>query len=300
MILFLTAVLLIISFPAHAWGPATHLEYADQALGSLALFAPMVKKLISKYKNHFFYGVVAADITLGKNLRGYLYNCHNWKVALDLLHSKAQKDTQKAFMYGYLGHLAADTVAHNFFVPYKLIRSWNTKLLNHVYWEMRFDLSVPEKYWEMMGQFKDSCYKEDDQVLDGYLKRTFFSFKTNKQIFNGLIVLQRIRHYKVMAEKYATRTVWQIDKQDISNYKAMAINAMVDFLKNQEKSYCMKADPTGKLKFLYARDCIRQLRIMKRTQKITPVLETQILSDIKSKMREGIYELVTLPVVLHY
>lgn len=300
MIFYLTIVFLFMSLPANAWGPATHLEYADQALGSLSLFAPIVKKLISRFKNHFFYGVVAADITLGKNLRGYLYNCHNWKVALDLLDSRAQKDSQKAFMYGYLGHLAADTVAHNFFVPYKLIRSWDTKLLNHVYWEMRFDLSVPDQYWNMMGQFKDSCYLEDDEVLEGYLKRTFFSFKTNKKIFDGLIVLQRMQQYKTMAQKYASFSAWQIRQDDVEMYKKLAITAMINFFKKQEHSFCLQADPTGKLKFLYARDCIRQLRILKRSKKIDAPLETRILSDIKQKLAEGIYEPVTMPVVLNY
>lgn len=296
---FLLAFTSLVLLPslAHAWGPVTHLEYAGHALSSLAIFAPLVKKLISKYQDHFLYGVVAADITLGKDLRGYLYNCHNWEVAFDLLEDKAKKDHERAFMLGYLGHLAADTVAHNFFVPFKMIRSWNTKLLNHVYWEMRFDLSVPEKYWKMMGEFKNSRYADDDALLEGHLKRTIFSFKTNKTIFNSLLMIQRLRHYKKFAHKYAAKSIWTISEEDIKIYKKLAVEAMIDFLKNPQKSYCLKADPTGKLKILYAREIIKQLRHASKQGFLADLVHMNIFLSIKKQMKAGIYRPVTLPFI---
>lgn len=298
MILFL--VLFLTSSVAHAWGPATHLEYAGHALNSLALFAPLVKKLISKHQDHFLYGVVAADITLGKDLRGYLYNCHNWKVAYDLFENKAKDNCQKAFMLGYLAHLAADTVAHNFFIPYKMIRSWNTKLLNHVYWEMRFDLSVADKYWKMMGSFKDERYAKDDALLEGHLKRTFFSFRTNKKIFNSLLMIQKLKHYKKLALTYASKSVWKLSEQDIKNYKKLAIASMIDFLTNFEKSYCLNADPTGKLKIVYARDMVAQLRQASKGGTLTQKGEHHFLQDVKKQFSAGIYELVTFPILQNY
>lgn len=40
--------------------------------------------------------------------------------------------------------------------------------MNRVYWEMRFDLSVPEKYWKMIGEFQDPKYAADDSLLEGH------------------------------------------------------------------------------------------------------------------------------------
>lgn len=300
MLFLLFFFFLLFPFSAYAWGPVTHLEYAGHSLGYLALFAPWVKKLVSRYEDHFLYGTVAADITLGKNARGYLYNCHNWRVAFELLEHKAKQDHQRAFMLGYLGHLSADTVAHNFFVPFKMVRSWNTKLLNHVYWEMRFDLSVPEKYWKMIGTFKDPKYAADDSLLEGHLKRTFFSFRTNKKIFNSLLVIQRMKHYKKLAHIYSKLSNWKIAEEDLHVYKKMAGEAMVNFLKNPEKSYCLKADPTGKLKIMYARDTVRQIRHAAKTFHLKEKGTAEFLAEVKKSLKNGIYEPVSYPQIENF
>lgn len=290
--LIISVCLLILFIPTsvYAWGPATHLEYASRALEGLALFPPAIRLLLTRHEDHFLYGSVAADITIGKGLRGYLYNCHNWQVALDLFHNKTRNDSQKAFMLGYLGHLAADTVAHNFFVPYKLIRSWNSRLLKHVYWEMRMDLSVPEKYWHMMEKFADNRFLQDDKLLEDSLKRTFFSFKTNKKIFNSLLILQRLRHYKNLAERYAKRSVWKLTDADIKNYKQLAQKSVADFLTHFEKSYCLKADPTGKTRMVFARHWVRTLREAHRRKKLPHLAAEKILHGLKQDLQKSIYD----------
>lgn len=286
----ITAVLLaMIPHSAWAWGPATHLEYASNALLEIAAFAPAVKALLSRYSDHFLYGSVAADITLGKGIRGYLYNCHNWQVAFDIFHKQAKKDHQKAFMLGYLGHLAVDTVSHNLFVPYKMVRSWNTKLLKHVYWEMRMDLSVPEKYWELMEKFTTSSFEDDDALLEGSLKRMFFSFKTSKKIFNSLLVLQRMRHYKTMAVTVADKSEYKLDPHDIADYKKLAQASIIDFLKNFENSFCLKADPTGRARMADARLLVSQLRQAKLKGELNHESEAKILTQTKQRFREMLY-----------
>lgn len=299
LFLILVAVLLLPA-EAYAWGPATHMEYAHHALTAIALFSPAVKKLLQQYSDHFLYGTVAADITLGKNLKGYLYNCHNWQVALDIYNNRAKHDHQKAFMLGYMGHLAADTVAHNFFVPFKIIRSWKTKLLKHVYWEIRMDLSVDPHHWKSLEHFATNPFTEDDALLEGHLKRTFFSFRTNKKIFNSLLMLQQLDHYKNFVSQVADDPDWVLAPEDILTYKTLAKNALVDFLTHLEKSYCLNADPTGKIRLHYARDVAHDLKDANRMGILTPEIEKQILKDIKLQMKEGLYEPKPLPIVRDY
>ncbi|MBI2339647.1 MAG: zinc dependent phospholipase C family protein [Deltaproteobacteria bacterium] len=293
-------ILVLMPHDAFAWGPATHLEYAHRALASLALFPPLVRKLLVKYEDDYLYGSVAADITVGKGFTEYLYNCHNWRVAFELFHKKAVKDHEKAFMLGYLVHLAADTVAHNFFVPFKLIRSWSARFLKHIYWEMRMDLTVPAKYWDMTHHFSKNNFVEDDRLLQGHLKRTLFSFNTNKKIFNGLLIAQRLKHWRIVVQNMGRRSAWRLIDSDVVHYKNLALKAAVDLLTRIEDSYVLKADPTGKLKILYARDMVKKIRRTDKTGELGREGKDRLLNDIKKRLEAGIYEPVTLPIMENY
>ena len=49
------------------------------------------------------------------------------------IYDKARDEALKSFALGYLAHLAADTVAHNFFVPRYLIIASRTSGVGHSY-----------------------------------------------------------------------------------------------------------------------------------------------------------------------
>lgn len=300
IILCLLIYLLISPGNAYAWGPATHLEFANHALYSIGLFVPLVKKLLAKYPDHFLYGSVAADITIGKGLRGYLNNCHNWYVASDIYHSKAKKHPQKAFMLGYLAHLAADTVAHNFFIPFKMIKSWRILLLNHVYWEMRMDLTVPEKYLKVIEKLKGDDFADDDKLLENHLKRTIFSFRTNKKIFNNLLLLNRVKNYRKMARAVTGKSTLRFSKGDIRNYKNLAARSVVNFLSSPKKFINSQPDPTGKLKILYAKETAKKLKRAKKKGKLSEKAERRFLRDVKKQFKIGLHEPVTLPDIENY
>ena len=68
----------------------------------------------------------------------FVHHCHNWRVGFNVLH-EAREGAQKAFAWGFLAHLAADTVAHNYYVPWKLVSSFNKLRTGHAYWELRYD-----------------------------------------------------------------------------------------------------------------------------------------------------------------
>src|SRR4030065_2545752 len=101
---------------ADPWGPATHLELGNAILNNTGLLSAPARALIEAFPFDFLYGNISADIVIGKNLVEELKHCHNWKVGFKLL-KKAESDSQRAFVYGYLSHLAADTIAHNHFIP---------------------------------------------------------------------------------------------------------------------------------------------------------------------------------------
>src|SRR5512133_2684217 len=110
--------LLVLFLPseAHAWGPLAHLSFSAQALASLGAVQPSMRGLLQDFGHDFLYGSLAADIVVGKNMARYVYHCHNWRVGFNVF-KQARPGAEQAFSLGFLSHLAADTVAHNYFVP---------------------------------------------------------------------------------------------------------------------------------------------------------------------------------------
>ena len=110
----------------------------------------------------------------------------------------AKSAREESFICGYLSHLAADTIAHNHFVPYHLARYARTKGLGHLYWEMTADRFVPTSRWARVTDLKsqDALFELDDLVNRTVPKKAL-SMRTNKMIFNHVLLVserERWRH----------------------------------------------------------------------------------------------------------
>ncbi len=297
MIFYFFVVLIYYFFSpsdAYAWGPGAHLEYALNALSQIALLAPAVRSLLKKYPNDFLYGNLAADIILGKKFAGQLYHCHHWEVAFPLI-EQAADERQKAFMYGYLTHLSVDTVAHNYFVPYYIIKSYEAYTLRHTYWEMRFDLKMSPKVWTVLRELAEGDYHKNDVLLSRSLKKALFSFRTNKKIFDSLLLLQRMNRWQKAAQSMAARSSYPLPDEDVNEFRSLAFTMSVDFLKNLQKSKVLQANPTGKLKLLYAKEMVTKLRKYRNRNLLSSEQADQFIAKVKKALKEGIYKPVELP-----
>lgn len=295
------AVSFVILFPTavFAWGPAMHLEYGIGALALASSFLPWIAALIGQYRNDFLYGCIAADITLGKKFVHYNYHCHNWKVALRLFHS-VQEEHHKAFMLGYLSHLAADTVSHNYFVPFYSIKSFRMASHRHTFWEICMDVHADPHIIEMGELFKDDYYLRHDRLLEQELRRTLFSFKTNKRIFNTLLALQRMRRYREMSRNWASRSEYSLSLEEAALFKGLCQDAICDLFRHFEGAACLGADPTGRLKILFARETVKGLRRYHRAGRLSKEGEQQLMQDLDAALRQGLFESVVLPQLEDY
>lgn len=294
--LFAFFVYFLLPEPAYAWGPGAHMTYALHALAQGALLAPPIRAALKKFPDVFLYGTIAADIILGKKFAGDLYHCHHWDVALPLL-ERCEDEREQAFVYGYLGHLSVDTVAHNFYVPFKIIRSFETVTLRHTYWEMRFDLKMDPKVWDILEEVGSHDYTDLDRFLERSLKRTIFSFKTNKHIFDSLLLVQRANKWRRAAEMLARNSEYKLQDQDVTQYRDLAQEVLVEFFKNPEEARVLRADPAGQLKLLYAKEMVKDLRSYTRRGLIGKTQARDLIAEIKGSLREGIYKPVDLPVI---
>src|SRR5215212_2860980 len=117
-------VVLIVPATAHAWGPLAHLSFSAQALAELPATASPLRGVLGGLANEFLYGSLAADIVVGKNLARWAHHCHNWKTGFRVL-AATRSHAERAFAWGFLAHLAADTVAHNYYVPWKTVTAFH-------------------------------------------------------------------------------------------------------------------------------------------------------------------------------
>ncbi len=182
MIKLLLFVLLFIIVPerAFAWGPLTHLYLGNEIFNLSALLPATLFELLLSYKDDFLYGNLMADIIFGKKYLIEHKNPHSWDVAFELMDS-VKDDSGRAFVYGYMSHLAADTVAHELFAK--------TYLKAHSILELNSDSMVGRKYWLMAISLERRLKNRHDNLLKSTLESPLFSYRTNKKIFKGMILL---------------------------------------------------------------------------------------------------------------
>jgi len=289
MILMIIAVAaILLPTDALAWGGGIHLQLGSQILAGLDALPGDMAALLSAHPKDFLYGCLAPDFTLGKKYTHYLLHCHRWGIGRTLL-KEAKTDHQKACAYGYLSHLAADTVAHNYYVPYKIIRSFPTITMKHTYWEMRFEAFVEKEIWELARMICREDRSANDALLRNVLTTTLFSFGTNKRIFNSIMVLSRMEKIQKVVQALSSKSRYQLAEADRDEYMRLARAAMFDFLQRPDESKFLKMDPTGE-KALAVADALRKhLRLRLKSGFMSKEEGFREVDGIRSTLRNSLY-----------
>ena len=288
--IYLLIVLAAILLPtdALAWGGGIHMQLGVQVLAHPELLAGDIATLLTAHPKDFLYGCLAPDITVGKKYTHYLLHCHRWGIGKTLL-KEAKTDHQRACAYGYLCHLAADTVAHNYFVPYKIIRSFATITMKHAYWEMRFEEFVEKDVWRKAHAVCRANQHGNDQLLRNVLTTTIFSFGTNKRIFNSIMMLSRVERLQKVMQTLSSRSRYQLADSDRDEYMALAREAIFDFLHDPDASKFLRVDPTGE-KALAAADIVRKkLRLRYKSGFMSKEEGFREVEAVRSTLRNSLH-----------
>ncbi|MDH4161735.1 MAG: zinc dependent phospholipase C family protein [Nitrospirota bacterium] len=180
ILLYILGLLLVPSL-SFAWGPLTHMYLGNELFSYGPLIPAGIYALIKKYRQDFLYGNLMADSIIGKKYLPEDKSSHSWEVALRLL-SQAETDAEKAFAYGYLSHLAADTVAHE-------ILTEDMQNMEHTWAELKADSMIKKTYWVQSVTFSKAVQRRNDLFMESALDRYLFSFKTNKRIYKSVVFL---------------------------------------------------------------------------------------------------------------
>ena len=270
-----------------AWGIGVHLQTGSWILDNLALLPRPISAILSSFPHDYLYGCISADITLGKKYTHYLKHCHSWLMGRRILDA-ATDDAQRACAYGYLSHLAADSIAHSYFVPFKLIRTYNTVMLKHAYWEMRFEAHVDPQVWPLARTIARKDFSANDALMRNILSDTIFSFGTNKRIFSSLLLLNRLQQWQKMLRSLSNSSKWSIPLEDREEYIGLAQEATLSILTDMDNSPYLNADPTGERAISAANMIRKNMHLLWLDGKIKEADMVEILGQMRQKLRQGI------------
>jgi len=223
---------------AEAWGPLTHLYLGSQVIELGAGIIPSgIYLLVKRFRRDFLYGNLSADIILGRRFQESRKNSHNWDIAWKLIGS-AETERQKAFAYGYLTHLSADTVVHNL--------DTSSIPFGHSLIEMKSDSIVDKSHRKTLKSLDRFIQTKNDELLESVLESVFFSFKTNKRIFKGVLLLSRLPSYRPISNLIHNRLTYEIPVMYIQNFHRESLERMFDLLIEGERSGVLKKHPLGR------------------------------------------------------
>jgi zinc dependent phospholipase C len=284
--------------PALAWGPAAHLDYGLFVLREAGLLAPALRGLLLHYSDDYLYGCVAADIVVGKNFAKTAYHCHTWHNGMRLLHA-AHTDPLRSLSYGFLSHLAADTVAHNYYVPYKTVESHGSPATRHTYWELRFDQVAhgDERVWQALRRIGRRRFPEHDAFLQENLlgASRLFSFSTSRHLFNSMMLVSQANHWRRAMSLVARRSRLQLPEREVEEYNHLARGAVMDFLVRGDRSRTVTSDPIGARALRASRRLRGQLKTLRAAPRLHEREVMRLSHDIRVGFRNGIYGDLVVP-----
>lgn len=251
--------LCVLPSTAWAWTPGTHIFLGEAVLGSLAQLPKAVAELLANYPVEFLYGSIAADTSIAKKYAPVGRHCHSWAVGLEI-YDKAREDSLKSFALGYLAHLAADTVAHNFFVPRYLIIASRTSGVGHSYWESRFETHLGQGYSRRAREVILRDHSRSDDHLDRILSPTIFSTHTNRRLFRGMVYVTDTESWQRIFQLAAENSRWDLTDPDVARYMERSYDFVIDFLRRVDHSEPYVLDPAGDIALRLAKEVRRDSR----------------------------------------
>jgi hypothetical protein len=241
----------IIFYPtdAFAWGPVAHIDFSLQILCGAAALAPSIHALISRRRNDFIYGNLAADAVVGKNFAARLAHSHSWNIARELLAEARQTgEDLEAFMLGYVAHLGADVIAHNHFVPFRLVDHYQKKGVGHLYWEARFDQKLLRENPNILCTWRELAktrFLKHDRFLAVRLAPTVFSNTLSTQIYHRSLGVQCRRPWQNALERNDNNSSLKLRCKEMLKWRAVSVAMAAQALNDPLSDELDFLDPTG-------------------------------------------------------
>jgi len=256
-LLGVVAVGLLHPDPAHAWTPGTHIYLGESVLANLQLLPAAVADLLRASPFDFLYGNIAADTSIAKHYAPLGRHCHYWHVGQEI-YDLAESEGLRAFGLGYLCHLAADTVAHNYFVPRQLMLTSSTAAVGHSYWETRVESHLGDAYARAARDVIRLDHAGADAHLDRIISPTIFSVRTNRRLFRGMVRLTETQSWQRATQVAREYSRWPLADRDVEHHLGLSFDYMVQLLAGLTVT-AHQLDPSGERPLKMAKELRRRV-----------------------------------------
>lgn len=244
---------------ALAWTPGTHIFLGETILANLQMLPAHIATLLQAFPYDFLYGTIAPDTSIAKKYVPAGRHSHFWNVGRETF-DHAPNDALRAFGLGYLSHLAADTIAHNYFVPRQLVLTDSTRSMGHTYWETRVETHLGERYTRKAREIILLDQSAADRHLERIISPTLFSVRTNRRLFRGMVHLTHTRSWQRAMQTARDRSRWFLNDGDVERHLGIAYDMTVELLAAEGRLEGLRVgglDPNG----------AHALRVAKRMRK---------------------------------
>lgn len=229
---------------AWAWGPAMHTAIACRILQDGTAILPAIAGIIQSFPREFVYGSLAADFFVGKGTKPKKDHSHNWQTGFRLLR-KAKTDRESAYAYGFFSHLAADVIAHNYFVPNLIHQVSTWRKMGHLYWEAKADHSVGPAYItfakEILGRDELCC----DALLQAAVGNKRNGLKTRRHIYTQTVRLSDLLSNPLSMTLINMGARYRIAPAYLVFMANLSYELVKDVLSRPYSSPCLSFDPIG-------------------------------------------------------
>jgi len=237
---------------ALAWGPGVHTAIALGSLDAAYQLLPSIGRIIKAFPIEYLYGSLSADFFIGKGKKKRSGAPHNWEGGFKFL-ADASEDRELSYALGFLSHLAADVIAHNYFIP-NLISTYPGKgKMGHLFWEIRSDYLIGTGYTSIAN----GVLNMDHQVCDDLLKllggKKKNRLKTKKRVFAQTVKFSDYLYttHDLFFETRGTRG--RVFHEYLAGMVDLSRRLVHDFMKHPESSPCLHFDPMGTQNLLTAK-----------------------------------------------
>ncbi len=242
---------LVFSTSAWAWGAAVHTAIACHILENTAHALASIGAVIRAYPLEYLYGSLSADFFVGKGQKRKTGHSHNWETGQRCL-SEAADDREASYAYGFLSHLAADVVAHNYFVPNLIHRASAWKRMGHIYWEARVDLHLGPLYTRIAKEVLTMEHLGCDDMLRSAVGKRRQGLKTRRRIYTQSVKFADYLNAFRSPAPLQRGPGYRISPDYISFTVGLSYRLVQDLLMNPETSPCLSFDPIGARNLLIA------------------------------------------------
>jgi hypothetical protein len=192
--------------------------------------------------------------------------------------ARAETPRSKAFCYGYLAHLSADIIAHNYFIPNQLYLTSSTKRIGHVYWEFRSDTHIRPEYWDLARTIVEEQNYENDASLEDAVRKKIFSLKTKKSVYVRALNLTDLKRWRRATRFVERNSRWEISLDYVRWLRNLSISLAIEFLHDPENSVCLDYDPVG------TRNILRAKRLRRSAKRLTGSRPKTAIFDIPEEL----------------